>query len=78
MLDGRIKHVSKKDIREILEKATMHGQAHICLPEHEEKFTRTMQKLSNYSRAVIDDMVHGIYRAHEMSLEDSYGRLDDV
>ncbi|KAF3568145.1 hypothetical protein DY000_02015498 [Brassica cretica] len=46
--------------------------------EHAEKFTRTMQKLRNYSRADIDDMVHGIYRAHEMSLEDSYRRLDDV
>ncbi|KAF3507241.1 hypothetical protein F2Q69_00005472 [Brassica cretica] len=56
----------------------MHGYAHICLPEHAEKFTRTMLVPDTYSRAEIDDMVHGIYRAHEMSLDDSYKRLDDV
>ncbi|KAF2578471.1 hypothetical protein F2Q68_00004279 [Brassica cretica] len=55
----------------------MHGYAHICLPEHAEKFTRTMPVPDTYSRAEIDDMVHGIYRAHEMSLDDSYKRLDD-
>ncbi|CDY12337.1 BnaA06g20070D [Brassica napus] len=32
----------------------------------------------NYSRADIDDMVHGIYRDQEMSLDESYKRLDDV
>uniref|UniRef100_M4F1K6 Uncharacterized protein n=1 Tax=Brassica campestris TaxID=3711 RepID=M4F1K6_BRACM len=32
----------------------------------------------NYSRAKIDDMVHGIYRDQEMSLDKSYKRLDDV
>ncbi|KAF3567104.1 hypothetical protein DY000_02014711 [Brassica cretica] len=76
--DGRIIHVSKKDIREILERATMHEQANISLPEHAAKFTRTLPKLGSYKRADIDDMVHGIYRAQEMSLEESYRRLDDV
>ncbi|KAL0789557.1 hypothetical protein Bca101_005803 [Brassica carinata] len=56
----------------------MHGYAHICLQEHAEKFARTMPVPDTYSRAEIDDMVHGIYRAHEMSLDDSYKRLDDV
>ncbi|KAF2574423.1 hypothetical protein F2Q70_00002816 [Brassica cretica] len=56
----------------------MHGQAHICLLEHAEKFSRTLPKLNTYSRADIDDMVHEIYRAKEMSLEESYRRLDDV
>ncbi|KAF2561256.1 hypothetical protein F2Q70_00017254 [Brassica cretica] len=37
-----------------------------------------MPKLGNYSRADIDDMLHGIYRAQEMSHEESYRRLDDV
>ncbi|KAF3587995.1 hypothetical protein F2Q69_00029104 [Brassica cretica] len=76
--DGTIIHVSTEDIRDILERATMHGQAHRCLPDHAEKFTRNLPKLGKYSRADIDDMVHRIYRAHEMSLDDTYRRLDDV
>ena len=56
----------------------MHGQAHRCLPDYAEKFTRNLPKLGRYSRADIDDMVHRIYRAHEMSLDDTYRRLDDV
>ena len=76
--DGRIIHVSREDIRDILERATMHGQAQFFLQEHAEKFTRTLLKLGSYSRADIDDTVHGIYRAQEMSLEESYRRLDDV
>ncbi|KAF2556413.1 hypothetical protein F2Q68_00015322 [Brassica cretica] len=76
--DSTIIHVSTEDIRDILERATMHGQAHRCLPDHAEKFTRNLPKLGRYSRADIDDMVHRIYRAHEMSLDDTYRRLDDV
>ena len=30
--DGRIIHVSREDIIDILERATMHVYAHICLP----------------------------------------------
>jgi len=56
----------------------MHGQAQFFLPEHAEKFTRTLLKLGSYSRTYIDYTVHGIYRAQEMSLEESYRRLDDV
>ncbi|KAF3541730.1 hypothetical protein F2Q69_00022317 [Brassica cretica] len=56
----------------------MHEQAQICLPEHAEKFTRTLPKLRSYSREDIDDIVHGIYRAQEMSLDDTYMRLNDV
>ena len=37
--DGGIIHVSRKNIRDILERATMHGQALICLPEHAKEFT---------------------------------------
>ncbi|WZZ51160.1 hypothetical protein YC2023_051267 [Brassica napus] len=37
-----------------------------------------MPKPNTYSKADIDDMVYGIYIAHEMSLDDSYKRLDDV
>ena len=76
--DGRIIHVSREDIRDILERATMHGQAHICLPEHVEQFTRTLPQLGSYSRADINDIVHGIYRIQDMSRDDTYKRLDDV
>ena len=37
-----------------------------------------MPKPDTCSRAEIDDMVNGIYRAQEMSLDDYYKRLDDV
>ena len=70
--------MSRKDIRDILVRSTMHEQAQICLPEHAEKFTRTLPKLRSYSREDIDDIVHGIYRAQEMSLDDTYMRLNDV
>ncbi|KAF2551135.1 hypothetical protein F2Q68_00034972 [Brassica cretica] len=56
----------------------MYEEASICLPEHEEKFTRLLPSLRSYSKADVDDMVHGIYRAQEMSLDDTYKRLDDV
>ncbi|WZZ35276.1 hypothetical protein YC2023_018677 [Brassica napus] len=56
----------------------MDGNTHICLPEYAEKFTRTMPKPDTYNRAEIDDMVHGNYRAQEMSMNDYYKRLNDV
>ncbi|KAF3584306.1 hypothetical protein F2Q69_00029096 [Brassica cretica] len=56
----------------------MYEEASICLPEHAEKFTRILPSLRSYRRADIGDIVHGIYRAHEMSLDDTYMRLDDV
>ncbi|WZZ71809.1 hypothetical protein YC2023_083179 [Brassica napus] len=56
----------------------MYEEASICLPEHEEKFTRLLPSLRSYSKADVDDMVHSIYRAQEMSLDDTYKRLDDV
>ncbi|KAF3568432.1 hypothetical protein DY000_02016670 [Brassica cretica] len=80
VVDGRIIHVSREDIREIMERAAIDGHTHICLPKYAEKFTKTMSdpEPDTYSRADIDDMVHGIYKAQEMSLDDYYMRLDDV
>ncbi|KAF3584302.1 hypothetical protein F2Q69_00029092 [Brassica cretica] len=76
--DGRITHVSREDIIDILERDTIHVQTHICLPDHAAKFTRILPRLRSYTRADIDDIVHGIYRPQEMSLDDNYKRLDDV
>ena len=70
--------MSREEIMEIMERAAMDGHTHIFLPEYGEKVTRTMPVPDIYSRAEIDDMVHGIYRDQEMSLDDSYKRLDDV
>ncbi|KAF2620768.1 hypothetical protein F2Q68_00038890 [Brassica cretica] len=67
-----------EDIIDILERATMHVYAHICLPEHAEKFTRTFPQLGSYRRADIDDSVHVIYRIQDMSQNDTYKRIDDV
>ena len=58
-------------------RATMYEAACICLPEQAEKFNGILPKLRSYIRADIDDIVHGIYRAREMSLDDTYKRLDD-
>ena len=76
--DGRIIHVSREDIRDILKRAIMYEETIICLPDHAAKFTRILLDLRSYSKADIDDMVHNIYRAQEMSLDDTYRRLDDV
>ncbi|KAF3589651.1 hypothetical protein F2Q69_00030381 [Brassica cretica] len=73
--DGRIIHVSREDIRDILKRATMYEETIICLLDHAAKFTRILPDLRSYSKADIDDMVHNIYRA---SLDDTYRRLDDV
>ena len=43
-VDGRIIHVSREDIREIMERAAKDGDTHICLPEYAEKFTRNHAK----------------------------------
>ncbi|KAL0706236.1 hypothetical protein Bca4012_072662 [Brassica carinata] len=58
VVDGRIIHVSREDIREIMERAAMDGHTHICLPKYAEKFTKTMSdpEPDTYSRADIDDM----------------------
>lgn len=49
----------------------MHGHSYIYLPRDAERFTNTMPEPNTYSRAEIDDMVHGFYRAQKMSLEDN-------
>ena len=76
--DGRIIHVSRENIRDILERDTMLGETNICLPEHAVKFTRSLPMLGSYSRADIDDIVHGIYKIQDMSGDDIYKRLNDV
>ena len=55
--DGRIIHVSREDIRDIMARATMYEAACICLPEQAEKFNRILPKLRSYSTADIDDIV---------------------
>ena len=37
-----------------------------------------MPQLGSYSKADIDDIVHGIYRIQDMSLDDTYKRINDV
>ncbi|KAF3493008.1 hypothetical protein DY000_02053111 [Brassica cretica] len=76
--DGRIIHVSRENIRDILERDTMLGETNICLPEHASMFTRSLPMLGSYSRVDIDDIVHGIYKIQDMSGDDIYKRLDDV
>ncbi|KAF3493007.1 hypothetical protein DY000_02053110 [Brassica cretica] len=50
--DGRIIYVSREDIRDILERATMNGEASVCLPEHASK-QDTLSTLSSFHTATI-------------------------
>ncbi|KAG5400226.1 hypothetical protein IGI04_014833 [Brassica rapa subsp. trilocularis] len=55
VVDGRGIHVSKEDIRAILERATMHERSYICLPEHAEGYTQSMPEPYTYNKEEVDE-----------------------
>lgn len=75
--DVSIINISKNDIRVILERASLHEKSFICLPEHWGIFTQATPQ-DPYSRAYMDNKLHGIYRFHEDSLNDFKWRLDSI
>ena len=76
--DGRIIHVSKEDIRAILQRATIVGRTHIGLPEYAVVSIRTVPDEASYSKAEIDEMVAEIYRVLRTSDDYHSKRLDDI
>lgn len=77
-VDGRLIPISMRNIREILKRVKLDGHDHICLLEYAEQFSTTILEPDTYSKAEIYDMVHGIFKAQEIKLDDNYKRLDDI
>ena len=67
VVDGRGIHVSKEDIRVILERAAMHERSYICLPKHAEGYTQSMPEPCTYNKEEVDERAQGSYRALRMS-----------
>ncbi|KAF3561604.1 hypothetical protein DY000_02017521 [Brassica cretica] len=63
--DGDMIPVTKDDIRKILERASLFGEGHICLPEHVTSFTPTTLTPEIYTKDEINEMVTGICRTQE-------------
>ncbi|KAF2598162.1 hypothetical protein F2Q68_00010195 [Brassica cretica] len=62
-VDGHIIHVSKDDIRNLLERASMDENNYICLPEHARSFTQTKLVPEIYTKDEINEMLYGIFGA---------------
>ena len=57
--------VTKDDIRNIMERASLFGEGHICLPEHATSFTPTTLAPEMYTKDEISEMVSGICGTQE-------------
>ncbi|KAF3553681.1 hypothetical protein F2Q69_00013621 [Brassica cretica] len=57
--------VTKDNIRKILERASLFGESHICLPAHATSFTPTKLAPEIYTKDEINEMVTGICGAQE-------------
>ncbi|KAF3562877.1 hypothetical protein DY000_02016297 [Brassica cretica] len=56
---GEMIHVTKDNIRKILERASLFDESHICLPEHATSFTPTKLAPEIYTKDEINKMVTG-------------------
>ena len=77
-VDGHIIHVSKDDIRNLLEIASMDEHSYICLPEHASLFTQTKLVPEIYTKDEINEMLYGICGAHGKNEDDFQMKLDGV
>ncbi|KAF3607628.1 hypothetical protein DY000_02046450 [Brassica cretica] len=62
---GEMIHVTKDNIRKILERASLFEESHLCLPEHATSFTPTKLAPDIYIKDEINEMVTGICGAQE-------------
>ncbi|KAF2580677.1 hypothetical protein F2Q68_00005208 [Brassica cretica] len=84
---GEMIHVTKDNIRKILERASLFEESHICLPEHATSFTPTRLAPEIYTKDEINEMVIGICGAQEklgdelktlmMNVQRDIGKLND-
>ncbi|KAF2556993.1 hypothetical protein F2Q68_00015317 [Brassica cretica] len=58
--DGHIIHVSKDDIRKLMERALRDEHNYICLPEHASSFTHTKLAPEIYTKDEINEMFYGV------------------
>ncbi|KAF2593513.1 hypothetical protein F2Q70_00043614 [Brassica cretica] len=57
--------VTKDVIRKVLERASLFGEGHICLPKHATSFTPTTLAPEIYTKEEINEMVTGICGTQE-------------
>ncbi|KAF3505956.1 hypothetical protein F2Q69_00009718 [Brassica cretica] len=76
-VDGHIIHVSKDNIRSLLERASRNEHNYLCLPEHASSFTQTKNE--------INEMFYGVCGAQkknegevQMQLDGIYYPLNDI
>ncbi|KAF3607725.1 hypothetical protein DY000_02049100 [Brassica cretica] len=69
--------VTKDDIRKILERASIFGESHICLPAHATSFTPTNLTPEIYTKDEINEMVTGICGAQEKLGDELKTLVDD-
>ncbi|KAG5384522.1 hypothetical protein IGI04_035992 [Brassica rapa subsp. trilocularis] len=62
---GEMIHVTKDDIRKLLERASHFEESHVCLPEHATSFTLIRLAPELYTKDEINEMVFGICGAQE-------------
>ncbi|KAF2589145.1 hypothetical protein F2Q70_00038782, partial [Brassica cretica] len=76
--NGHIIRVSKDDIRNLLERASMDEPSYLCLPEHARSFTLTKLVQEIYTQDEINEMLYGICGAQEKNEDDFQMKLDGV
>ena len=75
---GDMIHVTKDDIRKILERASLFGEGHICLPEHATSFTPTTLAPKIYTKDEINEMVTDICGTQEKLGDELKTLVDDT
>jgi len=75
-VNGHIIHVSKDDIRNLLERASVDEHSYICLPEHARSFTQTKLVPEIFTNNEINEMLYGICGVQEKNDDDFQMNLD--
>ncbi|KAG5393369.1 hypothetical protein IGI04_023332 [Brassica rapa subsp. trilocularis] len=75
---GEMIHITKDNIRKILERASLYEESHICLPEHATSFTPTRLVPEIYTKDEINEMVTGICGAQERLGDELKTLVDDT
>ncbi|KAF3519979.1 hypothetical protein DY000_02060059 [Brassica cretica] len=77
-VDGHIIRVSKDDIRNLLERASMDEHSRLCLPEHARSFKHTKLVPEIYTKDEINEKLYGICGAQEKNEDDFQMKLHGV
>ncbi|KAG5414502.1 hypothetical protein IGI04_002069 [Brassica rapa subsp. trilocularis] len=75
---GEMIHVTKDDIKKLLERASLFEESHICLPEQATSFTLTRLAPELYTKDEINEMVTGICGAQEKLGEELKSLVEDT